>query len=252
MFLLFYFSTNIMTTLETIECIAVLTINKPPVNRLEHPEFIDINVLLKFLTEHNPKALIIKGTGRHFSAGADIQSIVKQSEQGTLELSLNKGKKLLFTLYELQIPVICAIEGACFGGGLEIALSAHIRVVSRKAMLSFPETMHDLMPGLTGNYMLKKYLTMGQSLEMILGNRIIHGEDAFRLGLADYLCEPKQSFDFAYQLAFRMTNGRSLKVINNIMIAVKNAYLLPGEKALEEETRLFCQLAKELKNESQQ
>lgn len=239
-----------MRTLETFNGIAVLTLSNPPDNRLVHPEFIDTDVLLNFLKEHTSKALIIKGTGRHFSAGANIQSIVKQSEQGTLETILNKGKKLLFTLYELQIPVICAIEGACFGGGLEIALSAHIRIVSRKAMLTFPETMHELMPRLSGNYLLGKYLTMGQSIEMILSNNIISGEEAIQKGLADYQCEQGKAFDFAFELAKKMTNGRSSEVISSVMKAIHNSYTLPREEALKEETRMFCLLAQHMTNEN--
>lgn len=239
-----------MTKLECHNQIATLTLDNPPDNRLVRPDFIELGTLDKFLSEQQAKALIITGTGRHFSSGADIETIRKQSDDEHLEIFLNRGKELLNYLYQLNIPVISAIEGVCFGGGLEIALSTHIRVVSEKALMAFPETMHDLMPGLGGNYLIKKHMTMGQSIELILCNNILDAAEARQRGLADYICPAKQTLDFSYELAHKMTAGRRINVIRNVMIAVKNAYSLPREEAFEEETRLFCQLAKELQNDS--
>jgi len=233
-----------MTTLDCKNNIAFLTLVNPPDNKILRPDFTDKEQLDHFLQSHKCKALIISGAGRHFSSGADLNHLQKLNAEGTLISTITKGKELLNYLYELNIPVISAIEGACFGGGLEIALFSHIRVVSAKAMLAFPETMHNLMPGLGGNVVIKRYLTMGKSIEMLLSNRLLSGEEAVREGLADYICPNRQTLQFATNLSEKMTSGRPLKVINNVMIAVKNAYVLPYEQALEEETRLFCQLAK--------
>jgi enoyl-CoA hydratase len=237
-----------MTTLDCKNHIAFLTLANLPDNKIIRPDFIDVEQLNHFLQTNNCKALIISGKGRHFSSGADLSHLQKLHTQGTLISAITKGKELLSFLYNLNIPVISAIEGACFGGGLEIALTSHIRVVSAKAMLAFPETMQNLMPGLTGNVILRKYLTMGKSIEMLLSNRLLSGEEAVREGLADYVCPNRQTLQFATGLAEKMTSGRPLKVINNVMIAVKNAYELPYEQALEEETKLFCQLAKNMNN----
>lgn len=237
-----------MTTLETFNDIAVLTLNNPPGNKLEQPEFIKKTILLEFLNTNKSKALIIRGAGRHFSEGANLNSIKELTKLEQLEHQLNAGKLLLTTIYELDIPVICAIEGVCFGGGLEIALATHIRVISEKAVLAFPETMHGLMPGLAGNYLISRFKTMGQSLEMILTNTIIGGTEAVKTGLADYLCEAKQTFEFALNLARKMTDGKSHEVIQRVMKAIRNAYDLPMEQALKEETKMFCELAKMLDN----
>ncbi len=237
-----------MTNLEIIGEIALLTLNNPPDNSLQQPEFIGQSVLHDYLQNNSPKALIIRGTGRHFSAGADLASIRQLSNDGKLAELLNKGKSLLQYIYNMNIPVIAAIEGVCFGGGLEIALHCHIRVVSEKTLMAFPESMHKLMPGLSGNNILREYLTMGKSIEMILSNRIVNAEDAIKEGLADYCCSPKQTFDFALNLAKKMTDGRSHEVINSIMTAIKNAYVLSPQQAMEEETKLFCQLAKNMSN----
>jgi enoyl-CoA hydratase/carnithine racemase len=238
-----------MTNLKIHNHIAILTLDNLPDNKLQQPEFIDKNELMDFIIKNEVKSLIIKGEGRHFSAGADLNSIKQQLKDNTLHQKLNQGKELLSFLYNLDIPVIAAIEGVCFGGGLEIALSAHIRVVSEKAMLAFPESMHNLMPGLSGSYALKKHLTMGQSMEMMLCGDIVSAENAIKLGLADYICSAKTTFEFSMQLAAKMTNDKPLKVINNIMKALKNAYIMEKQEALQKETELFCELAKNLNSD---
>lgn len=235
-----------MIKLEVKNNIVTLVLNNPPDNRLEKPDFIDIDILHLFLSEKEAKALIIKGAGRHFSAGADLDILLNQQNEPILFSQLTKGKLLLNYIYDLNIPVICAIEGVCFGGGLEIALSAHIRAMSEKAILAFPETIHHLMPGLSGTYALKKYMTLGKSIEMILKNKMFNAEESLKTGFADYICKPKTSFEFAEELAYKLTFDKPLKVINNVMKALKNSYTLSKEEALEQETILFCELVKDV------
>lgn len=234
-----------MTNLEFNNHIAFLKLDNPPDNRLTEPEFIQTKQLDDFLTVNKAKALIISGTGRHFSSGADLETIQKQLADNTLNKKLTKGKALLTYIYKLNIPVIAAIEGACFGGGLEIALSSHIRVVSEKALIAFPESNLNLMPGLSGTHALKKFLSLGRSIEMLLEGNIINADKAIKMGLCDHICESKSSLRFSTELAQRMIKDKPLLVINNIMKALKNAYEMSKEEALEKETELFCELAKE-------
>lgn len=239
-----------MTRLETHNRILCLVLDNPPDNRLHSPAFADLEMLQQEVKQQQARALIIKGAGRHFSSGAALQSIKEQLQSGELQALLHQGKDLLNALYAFDIPVICAIEGVCFGGGLEIALSAHIRVVSEKSLLAFPETMLGLMPGMAGTYRLKKHIGMGKSLELLLNNTVLQAGEAMELGLADYVCPPKTTSDFAMKLAEKMTKDKPLQVINHVMKAVKNAYTMPRDEALQEETRLFCQLAANLDHES--
>ncbi len=232
-----------MNSLDIIADIAILTLNNPPDNSLTEPEFISKHELNDFISEKCLKALIIKGAGRHFSSGADLQSVKKMAENGSLESKLNNGKELLEYIYGMNIPVIAAIEGVCFGGGLEIALSSHIRIASHKALLAFPESNHNLMPGLTGTYAVKRFLTMGKSLNMLLCGDILAADAAYKLGLIDFLSDAKNSFDDALIMAKKMTEDKPVKTINNIVTAIKNAYVFDKSEALQEETRLFCELA---------
>ncbi len=238
-----------MTNLKMHNETAVLTLNHPPDNRLTSPVWVDPGALLAFLDKNKAKSLVITGAGRHFSNGADLASIQAMLNKGVLAEQLKQGKKLLHTLWQLNIPVMAAIEGVCFGGGLEIALSTHLRIMSEKALMTFPETMQNLMPGLAGNWQIKKHLTLGKSMEMLLGNKIFNAEEAMKEGLTDFICPSKSSLNFALSLSEKMTKDKPMHVIQHVMQALKNSYEMPREEALKEETRLFRELAQQMIND---
>lgn len=118
--------------------IGVLVIDNPPKNTLPEPTIMGVEFLQEEILERKIKGIIITGAGRHFSSGAEIQNIDEMAAKGdVLKEALTKGNEFLNYIQNLKIPVIAAIEGGCFGGGLEIALSSHIRVSSEKAFFSF-------------------------------------------------------------------------------------------------------------------
>jgi len=239
-----------MSVIEFSDSIAVITLDNPPQNYLKRPEFISLEVLKLALAGEECKAVIIKGTGRHFSAGADTEELRKLLKSGTIEQELRKGKELLKFLRALKIPLIAAIEGVCFGGGLEIALNCDIRLASEKSLFAFPEANLNLLPGMGGSRMLPAKIGKAKTLELLLSADVFDAQTAFELQLLDQLCSPKTSFSQAMQLARKMTNERPLYLINAIVEAVRNAQELSYDEAMERETRLFAQLArKAVRNE---
>lgn len=238
-----------MTDLKMHNETAVLTLNHPPDNRLTSPVWVDPRALLAFLDKNKAKSLVITGAGRHFSNGADLASIQTMLKTGELAKQLKQGKELLQNLYQLNIPVIAAIEGICFGGGLEIALSTHLRIMSDKSLMAFPESMQNLMPGLTGNWLIKKHLTLGKSMEMLLGNKVFSADEALQEGLTDFICPSKSTLEFALSLSKKMTKDKPMHVIQHVMQALKNSYEMPREEAMKEETRLFCELTQQMIND---
>ena len=233
-----------MINFEVKNHFGIITLKNLPGNKLDVPDFLDLRELVKFVESNKLKALIIKGAGRHFSSGADVENLKKLVKDNSLGTRLDEGKRILNYIYDLNIPVIAAIEGACFGGGLEIALAAHVRVISEKALLAFPESSINLMPGLGGSYIIKRFASLGQSIDIMLTGDTINSDKAMKMGLADFCVPAKTAYDYALDMAERITKDKPLKVINNIMQALKNSYVMSRDEALEEETRLFCELAK--------
>jgi enoyl-CoA hydratase/carnithine racemase len=229
---------------EKIGAIGVLSIHNPPENFLEEPEFIKIGLLEELSGDATLKGIIIKGTGRHFSAGADMNKLKQLTKnEALLAKKISDGKNIIHFVENLNIPVIAAISGVCFGGGLEIALACHIRICSENASFAFPETNYGIMPGLGGTVMLSKLIGAGRSAEIILTGEIVNAQKALALRLADHVVPTKELHAFTIDFLNRMIADRDNDVIRSVMKSINNSQTLSFERALEEETKLFCALA---------
>jgi enoyl-CoA hydratase/carnithine racemase len=228
---------------EKIGVIGVLSIHNPPENFIEEPEFVGKEQIEEILNDTALKGIIIKGSGRHFSAGADREKLWQLAQnEALLYNKITEGKELIRIIDNMNIPVIAAIKGVCFGAGLEIALACHIRICSENALFAFPESNHGIMPGLGGTVMLTKLIGAGKSAEIILTGDIVNAQKALELRLADYVVPSKELNAFSMSYLERMTSDREIDVINSVMRSIHNSQTLSFEKALKEETKLFCAL----------
>jgi enoyl-CoA hydratase/carnithine racemase len=229
---------------EKIGAIGVLSLNNPPENFIEEPEFVKIEVLEEISRDTDLKGLIIRGVGRHFSAGADMDALKKLSQNSTLLAEkIKDGKSLIRIIENFSIPVVASISGVCFGAGLEIALACHFRICSENALFAFPETNYSIMPGMGGTVMLTKLIGSGRSSEIILTGETVNAQKALDYKLVDYIKPNKELHSFAINFLNKITYDRDIEVISSVMKSIHNSLTLSFEKALEEETKLFCALA---------
>jgi enoyl-CoA hydratase/carnithine racemase len=227
------------------DSIGILILENPPQNYLTEPEFIPVEELEEWIEGNNLKALVLVGSGRHFSVGANLGSIYAMVEDGQqMESRMDKGKELLTYLQDLDIPVAAAISGVCFGGGLEIVLACHLRICSENALFAFPETNQGLMPGLGGTFRLYERIPFKDSLMMILGGDMINAEEALLLKVVDTVVHDEEPLTYTLNFLKKITEGRQRKVINYVMKALKNSRKLSIEESMFEETRMFCDLAR--------
>ncbi len=237
-----------MNSISIQDDICIITLDDKPHNYLSEPEFIDPKELKNTISTNDAKAIVITGAGRHFSAGANLNNLKEMALNGSLLNEIEKGKDLLSTLKKFYLPIIACIEGTCFGGGLEIALQADIKIASKKAMFAFPETNLDLIPGLGGTVSLAGITGKSKALELVLKGDIINAHTAKDLKLIDYINEPKTTLNTGLTIAKNITQQRPLEIIQAVVESVRNAEKLTYEKALERETELFCMLAKKAMN----
>ena len=212
-----------LSELRAEDNIAVLTIDNGPKNLLTEPEFIDRKELLGWLDE-NPQvgALVIVGKGRHFSHGADV-SLFGSEGTDVLSGKLRAARELLRTIESLPIITAAAINGGCFGGGLEIALSCQFRVASPSAFLGLPEIMHGVVPGMGGMERLYRLLGREKALQMILAGEMIPAKDALDIGLVTRLSQEKNSLDETVAFVKELLSGKSLAQIHAIIETFNNA-----------------------------
>lgn len=228
------------------EEIGILTINNPPENYLVEPEFVPLARLQQWTSASELKGILIHGKGRHFSAGADLKRLFEIiATDDHLEAKLSAGNKLIDHLVSTNLPLVAAIQGVCFGGGLEIALACTIRVAAENALFAAPETSFGLIPGLGGTFRLPDVIGNSQALQMILTGDLLSAEEALRINLVDFIVPRKELFPYSFAMIRRMTKNLSPRIIRSVMETLRNCSSLSQEQAISEETRLFCELAKE-------
>ena len=163
--------------------IAVITIDNPPVNALSPAVIEGLSQALDQLDQDaNTRAAVIIGAGKTFVAGADIK------EFGKMTAGQSRGIELPAVLNRIEAcdtPIVAAIHGNAFGGGLEIALACHYRVAAPGSQLGQPEVKLGLIPGAGGTQRLPRIVGLKKGVEMCAeGNPISEGE-ALNLGLVD-------------------------------------------------------------------
>src|ERR1700752_4571936 len=167
--------------------IALITINNPPVNALSPgvPEGIS-EALDRIAQDDSVKAVVLIGGGRTFVAGADIK------EFGKMASAKPRGAGLLPLLLKIEDsskPVIVAIHGTAFGGGLELAMAGHYRVALSTAQVGQPEVKLGLIPGAAGTQRLPRLAGVAKAVEMCTTGNPIRAEDALKFGIVDRLIE---------------------------------------------------------------
>jgi 3-hydroxyacyl-CoA dehydrogenase len=167
--------------------IAIITIDNPPVNALSPgvPEGI-ANAIAEVDNDPSLKAAILIGGGRTFVAGADIK------EFGKMTSGKSRGAGLLPLLLGIENcskPVVMAIHGAAFGGGLELAMAGHYRVAASGAQVGQPEVKLGLIPGAAGTQRLPRLVGVAKALEMCADGKPVAAAEAFHLGIIDRLIE---------------------------------------------------------------
>ena len=167
--------------------IAVITINNPPVNALSPgvPEGI-ADAIGKLEADSDLNAAVLIGSGSTFIAGADIK------EFGKITSGQSRGEGhlgLLLKIENCSKPVVMAIHGTAFGGGLEIAMSGHYRVAVRSAKVGQPEVKLGIIPGAAGTQRLPRLAGVAKALEMCIEGNPIGAEQAFEAGIVDRLVD---------------------------------------------------------------
>jgi 3-hydroxyacyl-CoA dehydrogenase len=167
--------------------IAVVTINNPPVNALSPgvPEGIS-EALDQIAQDDSVKAVVLIGGGRTFVAGADIK------EFGKMTSGKSRGPGLLPLLLKIEDsnkPVVMAIHGTAFGGGLELAMAGHYRVAVPSAQVGQPEVKLGLIPGAAGTQRLPRLAGVAKAVEMCVGGNPVKAEEALKFGIVDRIIE---------------------------------------------------------------
>ena len=168
--------------------IAIITINNPPVNALSPgvPEGI-LEAIENIDKDGSIKAAVLIGGGRTFVAGADIKEFGKMTS-GTRQRGAGMLPMLL-RIEDCRKPVVMAIHGTAFGGGLELAMAGHYRVAVAGAQVGQPEVKLGIIPGAGGTQRLPRLAGVAAAVEMCAEGKPISAEQALKFRIIDRLIE---------------------------------------------------------------
>ncbi|GJD37272.1 3-hydroxyacyl-CoA dehydrogenase NAD-binding domain-containing protein [Methylobacterium aerolatum] len=185
--------------------VAVLTLSNPPVNALGHGLRAALDAALeRALADASVRAVVLAAEGKVFVGGADISEFGQPPRPPLLP-------DLLARLDGAGKPVVAAIHGAALGGGLELALACHARVVGPKAKLGLPEVKLGLIPGAGGTQRLPRLVGPEAGFAMMLGGEPVDAAKAVETGLADAL-ETGDLVAAARTLALTLGEGTPVRV----------------------------------------
>ena len=177
-----------LVTFSNQDGIGVITVNNPPVNALSPgvPEGI-LAAVQKAQLDATVKALVLIGSGRTFIAGADIREFGKITS-GERKDKLNLAE-LMLVMEDSTKPLVCAIHGTAFGGGLEVAMGAHYRVAVASAQVGQPEVKLGLIPGAAGTQRLPRLAGVAKAVEMCAFGEPVKAPAALEAGIVDRIVE---------------------------------------------------------------
>mgnify|MGYP001176961522 CR=1 FL=1 len=233
-------------TLEIADGIALIRFDNPPLQVMTPQTMNELNAMLPRLNEPDVKAVVFTGNPasgyfiRHFSV-EELDDNTRGANSGW-DRSMDE---VLWDIEHLPVPVIAAIEGSAWGGGLEFALACDIRVAKDGDWrFGLPEVSVGILPGGGGTQRLTEVVGRGKALEMMLVPALIGTAEAHRLGIFERLVarnSEESALDQAMQLA-REIASRSTHAVRHIKHLVRSAGAPVRMEDLREESSRFADL----------
>ena len=148
-----------------------------------------------------------------FIAGADIKEIENITSSPEAELKAQEGQKIFNALEKLSIPSIALINGACLGGGLELALACDYRLAcfGDKVKIGLPEVKLGIIPGFGGTKRLPRLVGLRKGLQLILAGETVSPAEALKIGLVDGLTSQNRLFEQGLEFLRNHSKRRSYK-----------------------------------------
>jgi enoyl-CoA hydratase/carnithine racemase len=215
--------------------VAVLTIDHPPVNALNQATLMELAAAVEeLLADATVKAVVVTGAGQVvFVAGADINEFTK-IETAEQAQTLSRETHELFRRIELAPkPFIAAINGLALGGGLELAMACHLRVIGERAKVGQPEINLGIIPGWGGTQRLPRLVGSAKAIEMILTGDSISAQEAYRLNLVNKVVPSGEVLKTSRDLARKIAQKSSVAAQ-----AALRAIMAGIEGSLEEGSRV--------------
>jgi enoyl-CoA hydratase/carnithine racemase len=205
--------------------IAVITMNNPPMNLNTLDTMESLREAFRLMdADEDVHVVVLTGAGtRAFNVGSDLSGF-KNMQKNFVGIKYKLETDLMNTIEFLGKPVIAAIEGWCLGGGLEIALSCDLRIMSETTRIGLPEIDLGLFACSGGVFRLPKIIGQTRALEMMLTGKRMDAQECLRLGLANAVVPPGSAVKEALVLAETIAQ-KPLNAVKVIKKATREMWL---------------------------
>ncbi len=233
---------NIAT--ETDDELLIVTLHRPEkLNAMTHQMRVDLMDCVRQAEENKAvRAIVFTGHGDSaFCAGANIPELAERTVESEMGNAANLRKELPTTLERLAKPTVAAINGHCYGAGLEFSLGCTIRLASDNALLGQPEIKLGQIPGSGGTQRLYRFVGLGWAQQMVLTGEPVNAQTARKIGLVTEVTSQDELLNRAKELARLMGSRAPLA-----FVAGRDAVLRSTEtgilSGIDDERRLYAML----------
>jgi enoyl-CoA hydratase len=227
--------------LDVDDGVGVIRLDRPPANAIDLALAEDLHATI---TEASSRAdvgaIVLWGGPKIFAAGADIKAMATWGPD-EVRPSVDALGAACDLLEEIDTVSIAAINGHALGGGCELALACDLRYMARDATIGQPEIAIGVIPGAGGTQRLVRTIGPGRTRELVYFGRVVPGEEALSLGLAERLLPADEVLDHAVEDARRLARGPR-RALAAAKTAIAAAVATPGPAGIQAERRAFLAL----------
>lgn len=177
-------------------------------NALNDPTILALERMVDTLPDA-VRAIVITSKGPHFSAGLDLSELSERNVREGIQHS-RMWHRVFEKLQFGRVPVVAALKGAVIGGGLELALAAHVRVAEESAYYALPEGQRGIFVGGGASVRLPRVIGVDRMADMMLTGRTYSAADGLQLGLSQYLVKDGAGFAKAMELAEKIASNAEI------------------------------------------
>lgn len=210
--------------------VAHLTLNRPEKRNALNDDLVAALDSYFAVVPAETRAIVISGTGGHFSSGLDLSQHVARQPLEVMAHSRN-WHRVMARIATSPVPVVAAMSGAVMGGGLEFASACHVRVAEQTVRFQMPEGLRGIFVGGGGSVRISKLIGPDRLTEMMLTGRTYSGVEGERLGLAHHVVPEGEALEKSFELAERI--ARNSPTINGFIIqAIAQIGTMPPDAGL--------------------
>lgn len=213
--------------------ILTVTLNRPPMNPINRKMEAELRQMLgaEGVADSVRAIILTGGDARAFSAGADITEFAEIAAKGNRAEVIANAQQFMMRVEAHPKPIIAAINGYAFGGGCELAMACHLRVMAEDAQIALPEVRLGIVPAYGGTQMLPRLIGKSRALQMILLSERIGAQDALQFGFANRVAPKGKLMDVAREVAVVLATQAPL-ALSGVIRSVTQGMEMPVQEGL--------------------